>query len=281
MKSRDCKAPAKINLALHVLGRRLDGYHELAMAMQRVSLYDEIAVSVGDGRGIEVSCGGVELLPGEDNIACRAAKAFLSAVNIERRVAIDIVKKIPVAAGLGGGSSDAAVVLMALNDLLEVGFSGRDLMGLGASLGADVPFFIFEQAAWATGIGTCLEPLPELPAVSYVLVNPGVAVSTRDVYQSLQLTKGGLLASIPTFSPPTVSALCCGLHNDLERIVLPRWPVVAEVKQRLLAAGVLGALMSGSGSTVFGVCSDRAHADGVAERIREESNWFVQAVNPV
>ncbi len=281
MKEYLFKAPAKINLCLHVLGRRDDGYHELAMAMQRVSLYDDICIQVGEGADVLVVCDGVDLEVGEDNIATRAAQELLSAVGSERRIVVDIKKRIPVAAGLGGGSSDAATMLVALNDILRAGLSLRELMEIGGRLGADVPFFIFARAAWATGIGTSLQLLSGLPPVSYVLVNPGVAISTRDVYQSLQLTKRGDLASIPTFSPRTLSGLCRELHNDLEQVVLSRWPVVAEVKRQLLAAGARGALMSGSGSTVFGVCESRADAERVAEELRAVCNWFVLAVDPV
>ena len=275
------RAPAKINLCLHVLGRREDGYHELAMAMQRVSLYDDITVQVAEGDGVAVCCDGLSLAAGEENIAARAARLVLAVARVRRRVSVSIDKHIPVAAGLGGGSSDAAAVLIALNDLLQVGMTAQDLMGLGAQLGADVPFFIFSAPAWATGTGTCLRSLSELPSVSYILVNPGIAVSTKDVYQSLQLTKGGDLASIPTFSARTPSELCRGLHNDLEQVVLPRHPEVGEAKDLLLAAGAMGALMSGSGATVFGVSENKSSANRIADKIKAEKDWFVQVVDPV
>ncbi len=272
------KAPAKINLCLHVLGKRADGYHELAMAMQRVSLYDEVRISVEPGDNVEVRCDGLMLDAGEENIAARAARLFLADLKMARKVNVSIEKRIPVAAGLGGGSSDAAAVLVGLNAMLQAGLSVEALMALGAQLGADVPFFIYPGSAWATGIGTSLAPLSEVPQVSYVLVNPGTAISTKEVYQSLRLTKGGDLASIPTFSARTPLELVSELHNDLERVVLPRYPEVAAVKEQLLKAGALGSLMSGSGATVFGVCQDRNSADRVADKIKVENDWFVQVV---
>ncbi len=275
------KAPAKINLCLHVLGKRADGYHELAMAMQRVSLYDEVRISVEPGDNVEVRCDGLMLDAGEENIAARAARLFLADLKMTRKVNVAIEKRIPAAAGLGGGSSDAAAVLAGLNAILQAGLSVEALMGLGAQLGADVPFFIHPGSAWATGIGTNLAPLSEVPQVSYVLVNPGTAISTKEVYQSLRLTKGGDLASIPTFSARTPLELVSELHNDLERVVLPRYPEVAAVKEQLLEAGALGSLMSGSGATVFGVCRDRDSADRVADKIKVGNDWFVQVVHSV
>ena len=272
------KAPAKINLCLHVLGKRADGYHELAMAMQRVSLYDDVRISVEPGDNVEVRCDGLMLDAGEENIAARAARLFLAHLKMTRKVIVSIEKRIPVAAGLGGGSSDAAAVLTGLNTILQAGLSVEALMALGAQLGADVPFFIHPGSAWATGIGTSLAPLSVIPQVSYVLVNPGTAISTKEVYQSLRLTKGGDLASIPTFSARTPLELVSELHNDLERVVLPRYPEVAAVKEQLLEAGALGSLMSGSGATVFGICLDRDSADRVADNLKVKNDWFVQVV---
>ncbi len=252
-------APAKINLCLHVLGRRLDGYHELAMAMQRIDLSDRLEISLEDGRGVEVFCDGLDL-GGRENIASRAARAFLAEAQIQKRVAIKIDKQIPVAAGLGGGSSDAAAVLSGLNQLSGQPVSRKRLLDLAVGLGADVPFFLFERPAWATGTGTQLEALPPLPAVCYLLLNPGFAVSTDWVYQSLQLTKGGELANLPRFSVITIHDLVGALHNDLEEVTAGRHPEISEMKEFLLQNGALGALMSGSGASVFGVFSDQPAA---------------------
>ena len=274
-------AAAKINLCLHVLGRLADGYHELAMAMQRVDLFDTITICLDKRPGVRVRCSGLDLSDGGQNIAVRAAQLLLDEIGCDIGVDINIVKRIPVAAGLGGGSSDAATVLLGLSEMLDSGLSRTRLRELGGQLGSDVPFFIFGKPAWATGIGVCLEPLPVLPAVAYLLVNPGITVSTAGVYRSLQLTKGGELANLPRFSVVTRADLCRALHNDLERVTLNRFPLIAEIKQRLLDQGALGALMSGSGSTVFGVYSDYAAAEDAARCLAVEKKWFVQAVRPI
>ena len=154
-------------------------------------------------------------------------------------------------------------------------------MELGSQLGSDVPFFIFQRPAWATGTGTKLEVLPLLPQVAYLLVNPGISVSTAEVYRSLQLTMGGELANLPRFSVVTPEDLGAALHNDLERVVVPRFPVVAEIKQHLLSLGALGALMSGSGSTVFGVFPDYPAAEAAAMQFTSRSDWLVAPVRPL
>ncbi|MDX2494417.1 MAG: 4-(cytidine 5'-diphospho)-2-C-methyl-D-erythritol kinase [Desulfuromusa sp.] len=278
---RTFRAPAKINLCLYVLGRLENGYHELAMAMQRVDLCDDIQIQLGGSPGVRVACAGVELLSGEDNIAAQAAQLFLEETQIDVGIDIKVIKRIPVAAGLGGGSSDAATVLLGLSELFEVDLGDDQLRKMGSRLGADVPFFIFQQHAWATGIGTHLEPLPVLPEVAYLLINPGIAVSTAEVYQSLQLTKGGELANLPRFSVVTKDDLCAALHNDLESVTLQQFPLIAEIKQQLLDQGALGALMAGSGSTVFGVYENFSAASRAGESMAKENDWLVCPVRPV
>ncbi len=275
------KAPAKINLCLHVLGRLKSGYHQLAMAMQQVDLCDDIQIELGGAPGIRSVCTDLDMLPGEENIAVKAARLFLENTGVDIGVDIEIKKNIPVAAGLGGGSSDAATVLLGLADLLEISLSREQLLKMGSRLGADVPFFIFQQPAWATGIGTMLEPLPVLPKVAYLLINPKIAVSTADVYRSLQLTKGGELANLPRFSVVTKDDLCAALHNDLESVTLQRFPLIAEIKQQLLDHGASGALMSGSGASVFGIYADFTAAKKAATELARETDWWVYPVRPI
>jgi len=275
------KSPAKINLCLYVLGRYEDGYHALAMAMQRVDLCDDIRIRITNFGEVTVDCDGLVLASGEDNIAGRAARLLLAEVQADVGVEIQIDKRIPVAAGLGGGSSNAATVLLALNDMLELNMSNERLQQLGAQLGADVPFFVFQRPAWATGTGTTLSPLPPLPEVAYLLVNPGIAVSTAEVYQSLQLTKGGELANLPRFSVVTKEDLCAALHNDLERVTLIRHPVLQQIRQRLLQLGARGALMSGSGATLFGVFDALDQAQSAADILAAETDWWICAVSPL
>lgn len=274
-------APAKINLCLHVLGKRSDGYHTLAMAMQRVDLCDQIEITLSSGNGVTVSCDGVELGQGEENIAARAARTILEEAGLERRVDISIDKRIPVAAGLGGGSSDAATVLLALDEMLGLDLGQQRLMELGLTLGADVPFFVFGTPAWATGIGEELEPLSPLPPLYYLLVHPGFAVSTAWVYQSLELTISDEVANLPRFSAPGPAELVGQLYNDLERVTVEAYPEIDKVKQQLLEEGALGALMSGSGATVFGVYEGYDAACRAGEVLTEQFGWKTFPVRPM
>ena len=273
-------APAKINLCLHVLGKRADGYHDLAMLMQRVSLYDRITLRLSTESGVRVQCAGVSLSADQENIAARAARGLLKSAGLNTGVDIQIDKQIPVAAGLGGGSSDAATVLMALNEMLELKLSSQALREQGVKLGADVPFFVFGHAAWATGIGDVLQKVEDLPPVWYVLVNPGIAVSTAWAYANLRLTSRRDDLKIPRFSR-VVDSVTSVLYNDLEDVTVIHHPQIDQVKRRLSALGAAGTLMSGSGSTVFGVFAEEAEAVAASERLRQESSWRVFVVRPV
>jgi 4-diphosphocytidyl-2-C-methyl-D-erythritol kinase len=273
-------APAKINLCLHVLGRRANGYHDLAMLMQRVTLYDRITMTLRDQDGLRVSCAGVELPPGQENIAARAVRALLELTERRQGLEIDIDKQIPVAAGLGGGSSDAATVLMGLNEMLDLGLTPRQLMDVGVKLGADVPFFIFRTTAWATGIGEELAAVPAVPQAWYVLVNPGLQVSTAWVYQNLRLTSPRSDLKIPRFSGE-LGELLELLHNDLEQVTMAHFPLIGDIKQRLRNLGAEGALMSGSGPTVFGVFREERTARAAAEALAAEPGWRAFAVAAV
>ena len=274
-------APAKINLCLHVTGRREDGYHDLATLMQRVDIQDRLEITVSSGAEITACCPQLNLPPGVENIAVRAARLFLSYIKEECSVAVRIDKKIPAAAGMGGGSSNAASVLLALNDMLGVNLSQSELISIGVKIGADVPFFLYDQsAAWATGVGERLQPWPGLPPTAFVLVNPGIEVSTAWVFKTFGLTCSRPIAKIPRF-PVRTSGLVRLLHNDLETVTCQRHPVITAIKERLLAGGAAGALMSGSGPTVFGVFDDQDQAGKVAKVLSTETDWWVQVVNPL
>ncbi|PLX87513.1 MAG: 4-(cytidine 5'-diphospho)-2-C-methyl-D-erythritol kinase [Desulfuromonas sp.] len=276
----DLLSPAKINLCLHVLGKRTDGYHVLAMAMQRVDLCDRVRLTVHDEAG-PICCRGVALADGEENIASRAARLILAEAGLSRAVDIDIDKKIPVAAGLGGGSSNAATVLVGLDRMLNLGVGQRRLMEMGLSLGADVPFFVFGRPAWATGIGEQLEPLSPLPQVCYLLVHPGFKVSTAWVYQSLQLTISDEVANLPRFSVGSSDELIAHMTNDLERVTVSEFPEIEHIKDVLLDNGARGALMSGSGATVFGVYADFESARVAGERLSARYGWTTYPVRPL
>jgi 4-diphosphocytidyl-2-C-methyl-D-erythritol kinase len=274
-------APAKINLCLHVLGKRPDGYHELAMLMQSLDFGDTMEMELTDQAGeIIVLCAGVDLLAGQENIAARAARRMLalSARKVGVRIVID--KKIPVAAGLGGGSSNAATTLKGLNKLLDLQLSKKELMAEGVKLGADVPFFLFADKAWATGIGDQLQSIPPLPPVWYVLVNPGISISTAWVYQSLGLTAPAILTKLPRF-PNMIDDLVAILENDLERVTIKRYPLLAEIKKELIRLGARGSLMSGSGATIFGLFAEEAQAVAAAEILRSRSDWRIIIAKPL
>jgi len=274
-------SPAKINLCLHVLGKRPDGYHELAMLMQSLDFGDTLELELTDRPGeISVHCAGVVLSAGEENIAAKAARRLLTLSGKSVGVRIVIDKKIPVAAGLGGGSSNAATTLKGLNKLLDLQLNKKELMAEGVKLGADVPFFIFAAPAWATGIGDVLQTVPTLPKVCYVLVNPGVAVSTASVYQNLRLTSPDEVSKLPGF-PSTVPELAAFLHNDLEQVTIGRHPQLAAIKARLCDLGAAGALMSGSGPTLFGVFASEEVAEEARKVLATESSWRVFLARPL
>jgi len=273
-------APAKINLCLHVLGHRSDGYHELLMLMQPVSLTDRVTLTFLDKPVFEVECPGLQLAQGEQNIALRAARAVFEQAGCDGGVRVRVDKHIPVAAGLGGGSSDAATVLTGLNRMLGLPLSTEVLMYEALKLGADVPFFVQGTSSWARGVGERLDPVDKMPVVWYVLVNPGFAVSTAWVYGNLGLTTPGDVAKLPEFSGSTDDLLRL-LHNDLERVTVARYPEVDRIKWALLEQGALGALMSGSGPTVFGVFSGKDEAAAACEKLRSVSGWSVFLVQPL
>jgi 4-diphosphocytidyl-2-C-methyl-D-erythritol kinase len=205
------------------------------------------------GEGISLACPGSDLPTGEGNLVVRAARALFAEAGYAGGVEITLRKRIPTAAGLGGGSSNAATTLTVLNDLFRFGFDRERLIRIGARLGADVPFFIFGSTAWAFGIGEILEPAVTPPGMWLVLVNPGFEVPTKWVYESLNLplTKTPVKYSIPTFSG--MRELAAALTNDLEKVTVARYPVLGELKGFLLRQGAVGSLMSGSGPTVFGL----------------------------
>jgi 4-diphosphocytidyl-2-C-methyl-D-erythritol kinase len=249
-------SPAKINLCLTVLQKRPDGYHEVEMVMQMVGLYDEVTVALA-GSTVQVSCDGNAALAGEKNIAWKAATAMLKDLGRSMGLTITIKKNIPIAAGLGGGSGNAAAVLAALNRLLHAGLDQDHLARIGAGIGMDVPFFFFGPTVLAQGRGERVISLP-VPAECWVLlVNPGFETSTAWVYKNvnLRLTKKVDCTKIARLS---VRNIADGLHNDLEAVTAAAHPVITMIEDMLLAQGALGARMSGSGPTVFGLFETEA-----------------------
>lgn len=277
MNSLTLKAPAKINYLLDVIRRRPDGYHDLRMVMQRINLCDEITISLTGEPRLTVTCGKDGVPDGPGNIAWKAARAMLVLDGGGKGAAISIEKNIPIAAGLGGGSSDAATVLMGMNELLGLNLSDQRLMEIGVTLGADVPFFIFKHTALAEGIGEQLRPMPPMPALWVALVNPRVPVSTAWAYQNLRLTSEKSLAKLPEFFR-SAEDVCAILSNDLERVTIPAFPVIADIKNEMLRLGALNAMMSGSGPTVFGLFRDRESAETASKALADGTAWFVEVV---
>jgi len=267
-------SPAKVNLVLRVLRKREDNYHDLATLMQKVSLYDELEFFPAD-RGISLRCPDSPLPENENNIVFRAASKLFSLAGCSPGVTITIRKRIPLAAGLGGGSSNAAMTLLALNDLFRFNFSTDELMKLGATLGADVPFFLFRGPAWAFGIGDRLEAAQDIPPFWFVLVNPGFEVSTKAIYENLNLglTNETIHYSIPRFLAGKDVAE--GLQNDLERVTLEMHPSLQEIKDLLILNGAAGALMSGSGPTLFGIFDTQDKAEKAKTVLGKSNTWSV------
>ena len=270
------RTPAKVNLYLRVLGQREDGYHLLDTVMVPVSLYDELEIrrprskQVGQGR-LKVFCDHPMVPSGRRNLAYQAASLLLRKKRVEGPVHIRIRKRIPVGAGLGGGSSDAAATLLGLNRLFRLRCTRTELFALATSLGADVPFFIYRRPARAQGIGERLRPLASIPPLWIVILYPGFPVSTRWVYQNFpfKLTKDIENTSInPFWKGP--KELAHFLVNDLEKVAIRRYPQIGVLKQRLIEEGAVGALMSGSGSSVFGIFSTGQNARKAWRRLRTE-----------
>ena len=271
LSSLTCFAPAKINLRLEVLGRRPDGYHELNMVNLLLDLHDTLRLQLAPS-GLRLSCSEPGVPADQTNLAARAAKLILQGRPRPRPgVRIRLWKRIPVAAGLGGGSSDAAATLLGLNRLLRMRLSAPALARLGLQLGADVPFFLGGRPARVQGIGEKLKPLPRLPDWTYLLVFPPFGVSTAWAFAHLQapLTKPARPHIINLSKNPDRLELSRWLHNDLETPVVRRYPLVEELKQALVSVGALGAVMSGSGPTVVGVFPNRRQAGRAGRSIRQ------------
>jgi len=247
------KAPAKLNIRLKVTGRRSDGYHELISIMVPIDLFDLLEIDVIP-KGIKLTCEGYQVPKDESNLVHRAIKTFLSQISFNKGISIKLKKNIPVAAGLGGGSSDAAATLLSLNEICSKPLTLPELEDLAIQLGADVPFFLYGKPSLVRGIGEILEPLERWPKLYYVIITPPLQVSTAWVYGNLklELTRGEyayILKSLEN-SLVTISHL---LENDLEKVTSASFPIINRIKKLLVEAGAEGAIMSGSGPSVFGV----------------------------
>jgi 4-diphosphocytidyl-2-C-methyl-D-erythritol kinase len=264
----DYPAPAKLNLFLHVVGRRGDGYHLLQSVFTLIDLCDRLRFRVrADGRIARVN--DVPNIPMDEDLAVRAARLLKEASGVSQGVDIELEKRIPVGGGLGGGSSDAATVLLALNGLWNTGFEREALAEIGAGLGADVPFFIFGRSAWAEGIGDRLKAI-DVPARWYAVLTPPVGVPTQAVYTAPELTRNTEPLKMEDFSAqPTDSRF----HNDLQSVVTARFPEVRDHLAWLRQHGE--ARMTGSGSCVFAGFASREAAQGVIDALPPPMKGFV------
>ena len=270
------ESPAKVNLRLEILKKRKDGYHELRTILQKIGLHDTIHLSLKKERGITIATDHPDLPVGKDNLVYRAVQSILKRSDYRGGVNIEIEKRIPLGAGLGGGSSNAAATLKALNQLLKMGLPGKELMGMGLRIGADVPFFFLRGAAIGSGIGERLKEI-ELPSLWYVLIYPNFEVSTRWAYQNFILTKVRFHFNFYEFlkTPKGISHI---LRNDLEEVVSRKYPEIAMMKELLLDAGAMGALMTGSGPTVFGFFSKEEDALEAYQKMKKMvrgKGWIV------
>lgn len=267
------RALAKINLGLDVLGRRENGYHDVRMVMQTIYLYDNVTLTKTEKPGIQLQTNLFYLPVDEKNIAYKAAKLLMDEFQIKEGVHITLDKHIPVAAGMAGGSSNAAAVLVGMNRLFRLGLSEQDLMERGVSLGADVPYCVMRGTVLAEGIGEILTPLAPLPKCYILVAKPSISVSTKTVYEKLDAHEiedhpdiDGVIAGLEAGDLKKVAG---SMGNVLERVTIEDYPIIQEIKNAMVEAGALNAMMSGSGPTVFGIFEDRMLARQAQQKIRK------------
>jgi len=275
-KSITLNAYGKINLGLDVLRRLENGYHEVKMIMQSVSLHDVITITVlEDSQDIIIRTSSGKIPCNEQNLAYKAAKLMIETYSIGNGVDIYIEKTIPVAAGMAGGSTDCAAVFKGMNTLFEIGASETDLKNLGITLGADVPYCIMGHTALSEGIGEVLTPLPKPPACTVLLAKPDIDVSTKYVYENLHLdaldAHPDIDGMIQAIQNQDLQILCSKMDNVLETVTGKKYPIISDIETLMKSEGALQSIMSGSGPTVFGIFTDAKKAQKAATLIRERN----------
>lgn len=274
MDSITRKAYAKINLGLDVLRRREDGYHEVKMIMQTVDIWDVLTFSRSEKPGITLSVNKEELPASKDNLIYRAAELVMQKYNIQDGVIISLEKNIPIAAGMAGGSTDAAAVFHGLKELFSLEMSVEEMQKLGVKIGADVPYCIVGGTALSEGIGEILSPLPAPPDCVLVVAKPDINVSTKFVYENLHANElkvhPDIDGMIDAIREGDLSGITERMGNVLETVTVKEYPVIEEIKSLMKQAGAENALMSGSGPTVFGIFTDRESAKAAAKQIKEK-----------
>ncbi|RGD92388.1 4-(cytidine 5'-diphospho)-2-C-methyl-D-erythritol kinase [Clostridiaceae bacterium AM27-36LB] len=268
------KALAKINLGLDVLRRREDGYHEVKMIMQTIGLHDDLEIRKTKTPGIQVKTNLYYLPTNENNLVYKAAKLLMDEFQIQDGVSIQLKKRIPVAAGMAGGSSDGAAVLWGINQMYGLGLSMQALMERGVRLGADVPYCIQRGTALAEGIGEKLSVLPPMPKCTILIAKPGISVSTKFVYENLHANDlkpeqhPDVDSMIEAMRQKDLGLLCSRMGNVLETVTIPAYPVINEIKRTMIDNGAIGSMMSGSGPTVFGIFDSPAAAKQAMKAVR-------------
>ena len=268
------KALAKINLGLDVVRRREDGYHEVKMIMQTIHLFDRVQLKKKKEAEVTLSTNLSFLPVDENNLAYRAAEMLRTEFDIKEGVEINLEKHIPVAAGMAGGSTDGAAVLYAMNEMFELGLSKQMLMDRGVKLGADVPYCIMRGTALAEGIGEKLTQLPPMVKCPVLIAKPQISVSTRYVYEHLQLSDQSVHPDIDKLvekiKEKDLEQIAAAMGNILETVTIPEHPEIEAIKSCMIKAGAVNAMMSGSGPTVFGLYATREEAKRAAEAVREQ-----------
>lgn len=268
------KALAKINLGLDVLRRREDGYHEVKMIMQTIGLHDDLEIRKTKTPGIQVKTNLYYLPTNENNLVYKAAKLLMDEFQIQDGVSIQLKKRIPVAAGMAGGSSDGAAVLWGINQMYGLGLSMQALMERGVRLGADVPYCIQRGTALAEGIGEKLSVLPPMPKCTILIAKPGISVSTKFVYENLHANDlkpeqhPDVDSMIEAMRQKDLGLLCSRMGNVLETVTIPAYPVINEIKRTMMDNGAIGSMMSGSGPTVFGIFGSPVAAKQAMKAVR-------------
>lgn len=267
------KAMAKINLGLDVIRKRTDGYHEVRMVMQSVNLYDTLTFTKSDEKGITLTANKREIPLDERNLIYKAADLLYKKYSMPEGVRIHLDKKIPMAAGMAGGSTDAAAALTGMNRLFELGISQEELCGLGVKIGADVPYCIMGGTVLAEGIGEILTPLPPAPDCFLVIAKPGIDVSTKYVYENLHADKlichpdiDGMVRAVSNQDRRGIAA---AMGNVLETVTVQEYPVIDEIKKFMKENGAVNSLMSGSGPTVFAIMENAEKAERLKQSLAE------------
>lgn len=272
MKHIVLKSYGKINLGLDVLRRRPDGYHEVRMIMQMVGLYDVLTMEKITEDKISMSCN-LSFLPTDDkNLVYRAAALIKEKYRIRSGVKIDLKKRIPVAAGMAGGSSNCAAALKGMNQLFDLGLSNEELCEIGVTLGADVPYCVWGGTALAEGIGEKITRIAPMPECYILIAKPGISVSTAFVYKNLKLDQlkkhPDIDGMIECLKQKNLEGICTRLENVLETVTIPEYPMIQGIKEHLMKQGAMGTLMSGSGPTIFGIFLDKKTAVCALESLR-------------